>query len=85
MDAKLAAYTARKIVEVFTKDPKVSPEIRNVLTELLGADTKTFKHSRVNAQIRLTAEGFEPLEGGIDVDLVTINDSTGKQRVLILV
>lgn len=85
MDAKLAAYSARKIVEVFTNDPNVSPGLRRVLTELMSADVKTFHHSRVSAQVKLTADGFEGLEGGIDVDLVTINDAAGKRRVLILV
>jgi hypothetical protein len=85
MDAKLAAYSARKIVEVFTRDPNVSPQLRRVLGDLIAADMKTFKHSRVSAQIKLTADGMEALEGGVDVDLVTVIDASGKQRILIVV
>jgi hypothetical protein len=85
MDAKLAAYSARKIVEVFIRDPNVSPQVRQLLTELLAADISTFHHSKVSAQIRLMADGYEHLEGGIDVDFVTVNDATGRRRILILV
>ena len=85
MDPKLAAYTARKIVETFARDPNTSPAFRKVLAELLGAKLDTFTHQRINAQIKLTMEGMEHLENGVDVDLVTVIDATGKKRILILV
>lgn len=85
MDARLAAYTARRVVETFARDPNVSADLRRVLTELLGADVKTFTHARVSAQIKLTVDGLEHLEQGTDVDLVTIVDGRGRGRVLILV
>ena len=84
MRRKMKAYTARKIVETFARDPHVSPHLREVLKDLLGADMQTFAHSRVNAKIQLTADGHQALEGGVDVDLVTVIDANGRRRILIL-
>jgi hypothetical protein len=87
VDPKIAQYTAKKLVEYLTRDPKVSPDLKRVVGEMMGADIKTIGYKKTNM---LTASDdvaeFES-ERLVDVpcDYVTVIDANGKLRHLIFV
>jgi hypothetical protein len=84
VDAKLAAYTARKMVDLMISDPNTSPELKRILTQLMGADLKTLEHRRSDTE---TARNLIERMGGDDTpcDLLTVVDADGTRRYLLFI
>jgi hypothetical protein len=81
MDPKLAAIAAKKLVEVISNDPDVSPDLRRILTQLMGADLKSLEHRRTDTIGAI--ETLDAIPG--PADLVTLVDAEGTRRYLVFV
>lgn len=82
IDPKVIAYSARKIVEVVCSDPATSPELRRVLTELMGADLKTLHHRKLD-DLGMLPDFISERNPGGEFDYVTVVDANGRTRHLI--
>lgn len=85
MDQKLAAYSARKIVEMINRDPAVSTDLKRVMTELMGAQLKTLDHRSTTLRSAIDAVIEISGEDDVTVDYLSVLDNRGKVRHLIYV
>jgi hypothetical protein len=84
MDPKTAAYLAKQLVGMVSRDKNVSPDLRRVLGELIGADTKTVTHRRMPLdRAARTLEVMQPNGEVTECDYVTVIDANGKTRHLV--
>lgn len=83
MDAKLAAYAARKFVEVICNDPDVAPDLKRILTQLMGADLKTLENRKVDVATG-AAVLLDSFAAEDSCDLVTVVVASGARLYLLV-
>lgn len=84
MDPKIIAYSARQIVKVIQADPTTSPELKRIISELMGADLKTLHHRKLRDLGEMPDFITERIPGG-EFDYVTVVDANGRTRHLIFI
>jgi hypothetical protein len=81
MDPKVAAYGAKKIVEVLVNDPDLAPDLKRIITMLMAADLKTLEHRSMDVETAIST--LESFDGRCD--LLTVVDSGGTRRYLLFI
>jgi len=84
MDAKLAAYGAKQLVNMISTDPSINPELKRILKSLMAADMKTLKHE--SSTVDDAAEYLRDTHGlSAKCDVLSVVDGDGHRRFVVFV
>jgi hypothetical protein len=82
MDPKMASYLASQAVKLLNSNPRVSPELKALLQDVMEADGATITYRRIESGSALDLLGTVAVD---NCDYVTFRDAKGNTRHLIFI